>query len=81
MGREAFVDEGDLLVTASLQLPRSGKLSLPDGLPVADILKVRANRLRPLFLDVTAAPRVDLQRLEEVEVLVPVSLSAPPEKP
>ncbi len=67
--REQFVEPGDVVVTASLELTR--KLRLPDGLPVATISAVKRDGMRPLFLEVSAEPRVNLERLEEVEILIP----------
>ena len=71
VSREAFVEVGDVLATASLTTPQGGGLQLPDGLPAATVVSVRHDSMNPLFYAVDAAPRVNLTRLEEVEVLVP----------
>ncbi len=69
--RDAFVEPGDVLLTSSLQVEPAPDLLLPDGLPVATVEEVKPDRMRPLFYKVTAAPRVNLARLEEVEILIP----------
>jgi rod shape-determining protein MreC len=71
INREAFVEVGDLLTTASLTTPQGGGLKLPDGLPAAAVARVRQDSMNPLFYAVDAVPGVNLTRLEEVEVLVP----------
>ncbi len=78
VNREAFVDVGDLLTTASLTTPRLAGLQLPDGLPAATVAGVSKDSMNPIFLTVQAVPRVDLTRLEEVEVLVPEGPGAAP---
>jgi rod shape-determining protein MreC len=71
VNREAFVQAGDLLTTASMKTPGGGGLQLPDGLPAATVVNVRHDNMNPLFDAVEVAPRVNLTRLEEVEILVP----------
>jgi rod shape-determining protein MreC len=71
VNREAFIEAGDLLTTASLQTPGHAGLQMPDGLPAATITAVRGDSMNPLFFFVQAAPRVNVTRLEEVEILVP----------
>jgi len=68
---ESFVEPGDVCVTASLDVNAGTGLSLPDGLPVATVLDVQDDQMRPLFLAVRARPRVNLSRLEEVDILIP----------
>jgi len=77
ISREAFAEPGDVVVTASLESVADGTLRLPDGLPAATITSVERDRLRPLFYAVRAAPRVNLNRLEEVEILIPESPGGP----
>jgi rod shape-determining protein MreC len=69
--RSEFVEPGDAVVTASLDVEPRGEMRLPDGLPAANITDVARDRMEPLFYDVTAEPRVNLERLEEVEILIP----------
>jgi rod shape-determining protein MreC len=72
LDRDSFVEEGDLLVTASLEVGgRGGELRLPDGVPAATVERAAREAMRPIFLSVEASPRVDLERLEAVEVLIP----------
>ena len=68
---KSFVEAGDVLVTASLDVPVRGELRLPDGVPAATARSVSADGMRPLFLAIEAVPRVGLDRLEGVEVLIP----------
>lgn len=69
--RDAFVEQGDTLVTASLTVNPRSELHIPDGLPAATVLQVQRDAMRPLFYAVKAAPRVNLNRLEGVEILIP----------
>ena len=71
VNREAFVEAGDVLTTASLQTPLHPGLQLPDGLPAATVAAVRRDSMNPLFYYVEAATSVNVTRLEEVEILVP----------
>ncbi len=70
LDRDSFVEVGDVLVTASLEAA-PGTAALPDGVPAATVTAVERDPMRPLFLSVRAAPRVDLERLEAVEILIP----------
>ena len=45
---------------------------IPSGLPVATVQRVGPGRADPLFLEVWARPRANLDRLEVVEVIIPV---------
>ncbi len=69
--RDADVRAGDVLVTAPVDHVLSQPPLVPAGLPVATVKGVKRSPMNPLFLDVTAAPRVNLARLEMVEVIVP----------
>lgn len=70
LDRESVVEKGDLLVTTMLEPAPGGELLVPDGLPAATVLSVEGDRMRPLFLSVEAAPCVNLERLEGVEIVV-----------
>jgi rod shape-determining protein MreC len=70
--RDTFLEADDVLVTSSLQTTEASSLRIPDGVPAATVLSVTPDRMRPLFAEVVATPRTDLERLEAVEVLVPV---------
>jgi len=69
--RDAFIEEGDALLATSLKVEPAPGLLLPDGLPVATVQAVAPDQMRPLFYKVDAAPRVNLTRLEEVDILIP----------
>lgn len=69
--RNGFLEVGDVLVTCSQQPDAGGLLRIPDGVPVATVRRIEPDRLRPLFMAVEAEPRVNLDRLEAVEILVP----------
>ncbi len=69
--RDAFVEPGDELVTASLEVEPAPGLRVPSGLPAGTVRSVGPDRMRPLFLRVEVKPGVQLSRLEAVEVLVP----------
>jgi rod shape-determining protein MreC len=71
LDRDSFVEQGDLLVTTTLRVHERSGLQIPEGLPAASVLKVRPGDMHPLFLSVEAAPRVNLNRLEAVEILIP----------
>jgi len=71
LDRDSLVESGDLIVTAALRADPQSELHIPDGLPAATVLRAERDRMRPLFMAVEAAPRVNLDRLEGVEVLVP----------
>ncbi len=76
LGRDSEVRPGDVLVSASLDVGEgasegTGTMDVPDGLPAGTVVSVRPDAMRPLFVEVWAAPRVELERLEYVEVLVP----------
>lgn len=71
ISRDSLAEPGNVLVTTSLAVDSRGELRVPDGLPAATVTRVEADKMRPLFLAVKAAPRVNLNRLEGVEVLVP----------
>jgi rod shape-determining protein MreC len=68
---DAFAEPADSVVTASLSIRPQAVPPIPEGLPAATVLRVERDPLRPLFLSVEAAPRVDLDRLEAVQVLIP----------
>jgi rod shape-determining protein MreC len=68
---DSFAEAGETLVTASLHVDGRSELRLPDGLPAATVLRVGRDPMRPAFLAVSATPRVNLERLEAVEVLIP----------
>jgi rod shape-determining protein MreC len=67
----SFVERGDVIVTTSLAVAGGSRLRLPEGLPAATVVSVERDHMRPLFLAVKAKPRVNLDRLEAVEMLVP----------
>jgi rod shape-determining protein MreC len=69
--RNKFLEVGDVLVASARQQGADSLLRLPDGLPIATVRTIERDSLRPLFLAVQAEPRVKLDRLETVEVLVP----------
>ncbi len=69
--QDSFVEVGDVLVTAALEVPAGGELRVPDGVPAGTVKRVSDDRMRPLFLAIEAAPLVDLNRVEGVEVLIP----------
>ncbi len=69
--RDSFVEPGDVLVTASLHVDPRSKLRIQDGVPAATVLSVGPDRMRPLFFAVEAEPRVNLNRLEAVEIRIP----------
>ena len=62
---------GDVLVTAPLDELVSQRPLIPAGLLAGTVTQVERNPTEPFFLRVTAAPRVNLQRLEVVEVIIP----------
>jgi len=69
---------GDILTTAFMDYA-SGKEPLPEGLPAAEVSEVADDRVQLLFLRVRAVPRVDLDRLEKVQVLIPAKSGSPPD--
>ena len=75
--RDASVRRDDVLVTAPVDEVASQRPLIPPGLPVATVVQVERGRTDPFFLKVTAAPRVKLQRLEVVEVIIPTPPPAP----
>ena len=75
--RDASVELGDVLVTAPLDELVSQRPLIPAGLPAATVTQVKRNPTEPFFLRVTAAPRVNVQRLEVVEVIIPTPAPAP----
>jgi cell shape-determining protein MreC len=70
--RVNFLERGNVLVTASLQVLPQSRLRIPDGVPAAIVVRVSTNEMKPLFAAVDAAPRVNLERLEAVEILIPL---------
>jgi cell shape-determining protein MreC len=70
--RVNFLERGDVLVTASLDVLPESRLHIPDGVPAATVVRVSTNEMKPLFAAVDAAPRVNLERLEAVEILIPL---------
>jgi rod shape-determining protein MreC len=70
--RVNFLERGDVLVTVSLDVLPESRLHIPDGIPAATVVRVSTNEMKPLFAAVEAAPRVNLDRLEAVEILIPV---------
>jgi len=73
--RSSSVQLGDVLVSAPAETALTGQRLVPQGLPVAAVIGVERGRADPLFLWVKAAPRVNVRRLEFVEVIVPVSMA------
>jgi rod shape-determining protein MreC len=71
LGRDSFVEQGDVLVTTALRVDERSDLRILEGLPAGTVVKVGAGDMHPLFLSVEAAPRVNLDRLEGVEILIP----------
>jgi len=71
LDRDSQVRVGELLVSARLAHVGEARCPVPEGLPTAAVVEVRRNAAEPLFLWVSAAPRVNLGRLECVEILVP----------
>jgi len=71
LGRDSEVAAGDVLVTAPVDDVLGERPVIPAGLPVATIEQVRGGGADPKFLRVRAAPRVNVQRLEAAEVIVP----------
>jgi rod shape-determining protein MreC len=71
LDRDSMVEPGDVVVTAVLRVDPGSELRIPDGLPAGTVLRVERDKMRPLFLAVDAAPRVNIERLEAVEILVP----------
>lgn len=76
VSRDGFVEPQDVLVTASLTARADSEVRVPDGLPAATVVEVRRDKMRPLWLAVKAEPRVNLNRLEGVDILIPET--APP---
>jgi rod shape-determining protein MreC len=70
LGRESTAARGDLLVTTQIGAAPVGEARIPDSVPAATALNAERDKMRPLFLSVEAAPRANLDRLEEVEILV-----------
>jgi len=70
--REAFVEPGDVAVSCGVTVGSAQAPPVPEGVPTATVREVERDAMRPLFLKVNAAPRVNLNRLESVEVLVPL---------
>ena len=73
VGRQSEVERGDLLVTACLSELDDEPCQIPEGLPVATVRNVGGLAQFPLFRSVKAVPRVDVSRLEWVQVVVPAS--------
>lgn len=69
--RDAFIEKDEVLSATSLEVEPAPGLMLPDGLPVVTVEAVAPDEMRPLFYKVDAAPRVNLTRLEEVDILIP----------
>ena len=69
--RKGFLEAGEVLVTSARRPDPESRLLVPDGIPVATVVSVEPDALRPLFMAVEAEPRVNLDRLEAVEILVP----------
>jgi len=72
LDKDALVGVGDVLVTAAVAPGLSGPQLVPAGLPVAALVGVERGRSDPMFLWVRAAPRVNVRRLEAVEVMIPL---------
>lgn len=70
--RDAFVEPGDIAVTAAAGVDPESRLKVPPGLPAATVLRVERDEMRLLFLSVEAVPRVNLNRLEGAEILIPL---------
>ncbi len=70
--KDASISKGDVLVTAPQDRLAARRPLIPSGLPVATVQRVGPGRADPLFLEVWARPRANLDRLEVVEVIIPV---------
>jgi len=77
LDRDAAVQQGDVLVTAPMDELVSQRPLIPAGLPVASVTLAEPGGTDPLFQRVTAAPLVNVRRLEVVEVVVPAEGEAP----
>ncbi len=69
--RRTEVMAGDVAVTASAIQVGQKRQMYPEGLPAASVGEVSKDPFEPLFLKVTAAARVNLERLEAVEIIIP----------
>jgi rod shape-determining protein MreC len=78
--RTAPVERDDVLVTAPVDEVASRRTLIPPGLPIATVVRVDKHQKDPFFLRVTAAPRVKLQRLEVVEIVIPTPPAAESEE-
>ena len=76
VNRDWDVEAGESLVSAEVEHAAEKETLLPPGLPVATVTSVEPDPMQPLFSRVTATPRVNLHRLESVQVLVPRQESA-----
>ena len=79
--RDESVQVGDVLVTSPVDQVASQRPLIPPGIPAAAVTQVERNPTDPFFLKVTAEPRVNLQRLEVVEVIIPTPAPAPAPEP
>lgn len=71
LDRHSEVRPGDVIVAACLGEMGQPPCMIPDGLPAAAVVSVGQNATELHFLAVTAQPRVNVSRLEAVQVLVP----------
>ncbi len=71
VSEDAFTEPGNTVYTTSLEADEGPQLRIPVGIPAATVVTAEPDRMKPLFLAVEATPRVNLDRLEAVEVLIP----------
>jgi len=71
LDRDADVRPGDVLITAPTDEALSQRPLVPPGLPVATVVLADRERADPMFKHVSAAPRVNVRRLEVVEIVIP----------
>ena len=69
--RRTEVKAGDAAVTASAVQVGQKRQMYPEGLPAASVREVSRDPFEPLFLEVKVAARVNLERLEAVEIMIP----------
>jgi len=71
--RDAGLSRGALLLTAYVDYGAGKREPLPEGIPAAEVLEVKDDAVQLLFSEVAAIPRVNLNRLERVQVLIPTA--------
>ncbi|MBS3764078.1 MAG: rod shape-determining protein MreC [Planctomycetes bacterium] len=79
--RRSDVQPDDVLVTAPVSKLVSEKPLIPPGMPVATVKAVKKPREDPLFWRIPASPRVNLERLESVVVIIPAEAKKPGRAP